>query len=163
MLNLSLRFKTALLLAGLSILSACVFARPRAFGPTPVTGALDQLLGAWNKQDAAKFTAMFTDDADFINARSGRIHGRKAISEMFAKLTGKASAKSQVSRAETDVKMVKPDVALVLTNLTLKNGASGRSEQALATVVLISAAGKWHITAFEVGPAPQAAMKRTAR
>jgi uncharacterized protein (TIGR02246 family) len=125
----------------------------------PVTAAVDQLLDAFNRHDAAKFAAAFTEDGDFIDTHGGRVHGRKAIGDVVAKLVQKPQAGNHATRGETAVKMVKPDVALVLSRLTVSN--NGRPGGAFATLVLISANGKWRITACEIAPgaAPSASRK----
>src|SRR5438046_309189 len=64
-----------------ALLAATLLFPGRAFAAgadtKPVTAAVDQLLDAFNRRDAAKFAAAFTEDGDFIDPRGGRVHGRK--------------------------------------------------------------------------------------
>jgi uncharacterized protein (TIGR02246 family) len=118
----------------------------------PVTAALDQLLDAFNRKDSAKFAAAFTEDGDFLDTRGGRVHGRKAISDLVAKIVKNANAGHSAARGETAVKMVKPDVALMFTKLAVKSGAGQQPGSSLATFVLVSTGGKWKISACEIAP-----------
>jgi uncharacterized protein (TIGR02246 family) len=125
-----------------------------------VTAAVDQMLAAWNRRDYQTFSGAFTEDGDFVNARGGRVHGRKAIAAMAADVNKKGSNQNQVIRHETATKMVKPDVALVLAGLTVKGAqAAGPPNPALGTFVLVKAGGIWRITALEIAPGPAATAK----
>jgi len=143
----------------LSALSVVASAGAQPGGKTPevakVVAVVDQLLAAWNRHDYKAFAAAFTEDGDFVNARGGRVHGRKAIGDMAAGLIKKGS-NQQVARNETATKMVKPDVALVLAGLTVKGTPSGGQNPALGTFVLVKIGGVWRITALEIAPGPAA-------
>ena len=144
----------------LSALSVVASAGAQSGGKTPesakVVAVVDQLLAAWNRHDYEAFAAAFTEDGDFVNARGGRMHGRKAIGDMAAGLIKKGS-NQQVARNETATKMVKADVALTLANLSVKGDQRGsKSNPALATFVLVKAGGIWRITALEIAPGASA-------
>jgi len=148
------------LLAAVSLLAASNPARAAGADAASVTGVVDRLLDAWNKRDAASFSALFSEDGDFIETRGGRIHGRSNIQAAVAKLFKQAKAENHAARGQTDVKMVKPDVALILARLSITSGKSAPGG-ALATAVLVSAGGKWRISALEVATGvPAASGKR---
>jgi uncharacterized protein (TIGR02246 family) len=115
----------------------------------PITAAVDRLLDAWNRKDAAGFAAAFTEDGDFIETRGTLIHGRTEIGTAVGKLFKQSRAAAHAARDKTQVKMVKPDVALVLAKLTVKTGTA-ESGAALATLVMINSGGKWRISALEI-------------
>ena len=149
MTNLRLFALCAVLLSTTLILPVRVIAGARGADTKPIAGAVDQLLSAWNKHDAPKFAAVFTDDGDFINTRGGRVHGRKAIADMLTALMRQSKASNHAAQVGTDVKMVKPDVALVLSRLSVKTG-TGQAGSAFATLVLVNTSGKWRISACEI-------------
>lgn len=145
---------TALVAAALT-LAICPWTSARGADTKPITAVVDQLLDAWNKRDAPKFAAALTDDGDFINPQGGRVRGRKAIADTVGQILKHSKAGDHASRVDAAVKMVKPDVALLLSNLKLNSG-DGKSANSLATLVLINIGGKWRISAMEVaqGAAP---------
>ncbi len=154
MTNNRLCAASVVLLSLTLLLPVRAFAAESGADNKPFTAVIDQLLDAWNKRDSAKFAAAFTEDGDFINPRGGSVHGRKAISEIVAKLVSQAKTGSQAKRLDAAVKRIKPDVALVLSNLSITSG--GKTDNSLATLVLVNAGGKWKISACEIaaGAAP---------
>ena len=152
--NSWLRTVSTFLLAFTLIFPNCAIAGAQAADNKSFTAVIDQLLEAWNKRDAAKFSAAFTEDGDFINPRGGSVHGRKAISDLVAKLVRQSKAVNHATRVDAAVKRIKPDVALVLSNFSITS--NGKTDNSLATLVLVNAGGKWKISACEIaaGAAP---------
>ena len=74
---------------------------------------------AWNIHDAQAIAALFTDDADFINFMGGWMQGRAEIERGHAEIFASVMRQSHMTVTDTQVKFIKPDVAVVHAVWTL--------------------------------------------
>jgi len=74
---------------------------------------------AWNIHDAQALAALFTDDADFINFMGGWMQGRAEIERGHAEIFASVMRQSHMTVTDTQVKFIKPDVAVVHAVWTL--------------------------------------------
>ena len=78
---------------------------------------------AWNAHDRASFDRLFTDGAVWVAVAEARTEGRRAIADEFAEIhAGWAKTTTIVQNGETEVKSVRPDVAVVLFHVGFLEG-----------------------------------------
>ena len=117
-----------------------------------------QLEAAWNAMDGAGFAAPFAADADFVNIRGEHFHGRPAIAAGHTAIFNSIYAGSTNHCAVEDVRLLRPEVAVVRVHATLDvpQGPFKGRLRARFSMVLTKENGAWEIASFhntlEVAP-----------
>ncbi len=107
---------------------------------------------AWNAHDMARFAALFTDDADFVNVGGRHLKGRALIEEQHARLHATQFRASVLTNGVPAVQFLNAATALVHLDWSMRGdvGPDGtpRAPRAgvVSWVVLRTAAG-WRIRA----------------
>lgn len=112
-----------------------------------------QQADAWNRHDAAAYSALFTPDCDVVN-----IVGWwwKSRAEMQAKLTRAFSSvfrDSTLTFTDVRVKFIRPDIAVAhaswkMTGMHMPPGMPP-PDAGIQTLVLTKSAGQWRIAVFQ--------------
>ena len=118
------------------------------------TAAIAELIVApeagWNRHDGDRFTAPFTEDADFAAMTGLRAHGREIIGRGHAELIAPVFRGTRLTANILGIPLVHPDDALAEAHLHLSrtNGQPYPVGPSLASIVAVRAAGKWVIAAL---------------
>ena len=117
-----------------------------------------QLEAGWNAKSGAQFAGPFADDADYVVINGSHIKGREAIARGHQRIFDTIYKKSTIGLSVKQVRMLRPDVAVVHVTGTNKvpRGAETQTGEAFITLVMTKESGAWKITAFhntEVKPA----------
>ena len=95
----------------------------------------DRSENAWERADPDLFASVFAEDADFINITATPLRGRQEIAEHHARLWATIYKGSKGIRGPMRVRFIRPDVALVENEVTLKFGEHERHAHGLAVAV----------------------------
>jgi uncharacterized protein (TIGR02246 family) len=114
----------------------------------------DDFVDAWNSHDMAAFAALYAEDADFVNVLGVWLQGRAAIREHHAAIHASRMKTSRLTALETEVRFLRPDVALVhvhweLTGQIGPDGAALPTRQGILSHVVAKTGGKWLITSSQ--------------
>jgi uncharacterized protein (TIGR02246 family) len=110
-----------------------------------------QMEAGWNAKSGAQFARPFAADADYVVINGAYIKGREAIAEGHQRIFDTIYRESTLSLSVRQVRMIRPDVAVVHvtgTNKFMRDGETHTSE-AIITLVLTKESGAWKIAAFQ--------------
>jgi uncharacterized protein (TIGR02246 family) len=115
---------------------------------------VQRLEDAWNAHDGKAFAAPFAADADYVVVNGMKIKGREEIEQGHARIFATVYKESRNAGTVSDVRFLRPDVALVHVewNLEFKAGGEARKGHAMSTMVMTKEGGKWSIAAFQNTP-----------
>lgn len=125
--------------------------------PAPLAKLVAQWCDAWNRRDAAAFSALFTEDSDYVNVLGAWWKPRSAIAGAHARgFAGPWRGATLQGRIES-VRRLGDDVALMhvrwlMTGPPVADGASGTARQSLATLVVVRDGARWLIRAAHATP-----------
>jgi uncharacterized protein (TIGR02246 family) len=118
--------------------------------------ALNEKLGclarAWAHGDAEAYAAEFSEDAQYIAFDGSRMNGRAAIEAGHRLLFTRFLRGSRLHTAETEIRLVAPDVALVLAHgAVLKRNQREPSKRRMSvnTTVAVRRDSHWVFVAFQ--------------
>lgn len=114
------------------------------------TNVLHHLEEAWNAADGAAYSAVFTEDADFVTIRGEYHQSRQAIAAGHQQIFDTIYQGSQVRYELVDTCPLAETVILahIKSTLDAPTGPIMGRHQALATAVLVRTADRWGIVAF---------------
>ena len=124
-----------------------------AQSPSQDEQAIRKVLAAfpstWNAHDMDAFGKLFAPDADFVVITGKHLRGRKEIQSYHTDLTAQLYRDSRLAWTPTDIRLIRPDVALahVATQISYNEGKEKRTSFAL--IVLTKDSGKWSITSVQ--------------
>lgn len=87
-----------------------------------------ELLRAFNAHDAAAFAACFTDDADFTDVVGNTVIGRPEIERLHSFPFAHVLREAKIELQKTDVRFLRPDLAVVIAPWTLTESRSRADE-----------------------------------
>jgi uncharacterized protein (TIGR02246 family) len=122
---------------------------------------IDQLNADWNRHDLHAFAALFEPDASLISPTGTWWHGREEIERELTALHKSMLKNSRMSGMIEDIRMIRPDVALVEgigEDDTGIIGADGRkipAGHAVFTYVLVKQRDGWRIASYHLTLLPQ--------
>lgn len=157
-----------LLMTATLLLTAPALAGEPAPAPTPAPAApaseqaaratFDRFIESWNRHDMKAFGALFTPNADFVNVYGMVLNGRPLIEEHHAFLHQGRFKDSNMTAEQVQVRLLRPDVALlhVQWKLTGDKGLPGEKAppsetRGTATLVVLEQGGQWLITSVHNG------------
>lgn len=110
-----------------------------------------QLEAGWNAKSGAQFARPFGTDADYVVINGMYIKGREAIEQGHQRIFDTIYKESTLSLSVKQVRMLRPDVAVVHVNGTNKFTRDGeaRTSEAIITLVMTKESGAWKIAAFQ--------------
>jgi uncharacterized protein (TIGR02246 family) len=105
---------------------------------------------AWNRHDMEAFSALFAEDADFVNVQGTRWIGRRAIEEAHAASHATVFKESRLAMTETSVRFPGADVAVARTvwkliGHTSRDGHPAGERTGILTNVLARRGERWEI------------------
>ena len=119
-------------------------------------GALyQQLLGSWNRRDAAAYAALFAEDASVVGFDGSQMNGRAEIEAQIGQIFADHQTGAYVGKIR-EVRLLAPDVALVRAVVGMV--PPGRSDlkpdvNAIQSLVATRHADQWLIALFQNTPA----------
>lgn len=110
-----------------------------------------QLEAGWNAKDGALLAKPFAADADYVVINGSYVKGREAIAEGHQRIFDTVYKESTLSLSVKQVRMLRPDVAVVYVKGTNKTprGAQTHTAEAFMTLVMTKESGAWKIAAFQ--------------
>jgi uncharacterized protein (TIGR02246 family) len=141
----------------LAALAACAFcaAVPAAAADGADDAAIRenvrQMEAGWNAKSGAQFAKPFAEDADYVVINGSYIKGREAIAEGHQRIFDTFYKESTLSLSVKQVRMLRPDVAVVHVTGTNKTprGAETHTSEAIITLLMTKESGAWKIAAFQ--------------
>jgi uncharacterized protein (TIGR02246 family) len=119
---------------------------------TALNEKLTRLAAAWANGDADAYANEFSEDAQYIAFDGSRMSGRAAIAAGHRPLFTGFLRGSKLHAAETEIRFVAPDVALILARgAVLKRHQRTPSKRRLSvnTTVAVRREGHWVFVAFQ--------------
>jgi uncharacterized protein (TIGR02246 family) len=116
-----------------------------------IRGNVRQMEAGWNAKSGAEFAKPFADDADYVVINGMYIKGREAIAESHQRIFDTFYRESTLSLSVKQVRMLRPDVAVVHVMSTNKvpRGAETQVGEAIITLLMTKESGVWKIAAFQ--------------
>jgi uncharacterized protein (TIGR02246 family) len=129
-------------------------ARNRRIDEAAVKAVASGSVDAWNRHDMKAFAALFAEDADFVNVIGLWWRGRAEIQKEHEALHATRMKNTHLTAAETVVRFLRPDVAVVHVRweLTGEAGIEGKPlppRKGILTYVVAKMGEKWLITAAQ--------------
>lgn len=109
-----------------------------------------QLEAGWNAKSGAQFAKPFAADADYVVINGMYIKGQEAIAEGHQRIFDTIYKVSTLSLSVKQLRMLRPDVAVVHVTGTNKvpRGAETQTTEAIITLLMTKESGAWKIAAF---------------
>jgi uncharacterized protein (TIGR02246 family) len=110
-----------------------------------------QLEAGWNAKSGARFARPFAADADYVVINGSYIKGQEAIAQSHQRIFDTFYKESTLSLSVKQVRMLRPDVAVVHVTGTNKvpRGAETQVGEAIMTLLMTKESGAWKIAAFQ--------------
>jgi uncharacterized protein (TIGR02246 family) len=115
-----------------------------------LSGLVDTFVQGWNAASGESLARAFAADADFTNVMGLRAHGRDLIARGHDEILATVFRGTRLAAAITQIRYLRPDVAVVDATLTLR-GADGAplamlpAGQSSAGLVVTREGGTWAI------------------
>ncbi len=111
-----------------------------------------RLEAGWNAKSGAKFAEPFAADVDYVVINGSHVKGREAIAEGHQQIFDTVFKESVLSLSVEQLRMLRPDVAVVHVNGTnrFRRGAETHAVEALITLVLTKESGAWKVAALQI-------------
>src|SRR5215210_2180229 len=106
-----------------------------------------QMEAGWNAKSGAQFAKPFAADADYVVINGSYIKGRETIAEGHQRIFDTIYRESTLSLSVKQVRMLRPDVAVVHVTGANKYARGGESHtsEAIITLVMTKESGAWKI------------------
>jgi uncharacterized protein (TIGR02246 family) len=110
-----------------------------------------QMESGWNAKSGAQFARPFAEDADYVVVNGMYLKGREAIAQSHQGIFDTIYKESTVSLSVKQVRMLRPDVAVVHVTATNRYKRDGEAQvaEAILTLVMTKESGGWTIAAFQ--------------
>jgi uncharacterized protein (TIGR02246 family) len=118
-----------------------------------IRALVGELIETWNRGDIHAFSALFTEDADYVTGSGRLCHGRQAIVRDLGAACRDGAQDAAVTITNTSIRLLRPDVAIV--HCTWEMGAGRRGEnppagrQGTMIQVLTRTDGRWKVVALQ--------------
>ncbi len=119
-----------------------------------VRAVINAFIDSWNRHDMRTLSALFAEDADFVDVFGNWFRDRMAIERALTQRHATVFQNSRFTEKDVAIRFNKPDLAIVHSVIEL-NGAVDRQGQQLPpglgviTSVIEKVAGGWHIFALQ--------------
>ncbi len=109
----------------------------------------------WNRHDISALANLFTDDADFVTVIGKWCKGKKEFYDYHVRLHQVMFRDSVWKTTNTQIRFVKPDVAIVHVNWGITGDRNadgtprGKPRDGIFTQVMVKQNGQWRIAASQ--------------
>lgn len=112
---------------------------------------INRFEASWNTANSKTLVEEFAPDADFIHIFGGQLEGHAAIEAAHRQIFETVYKGSYVKFTVLKIRMVKPEVAVVLTqaHLDFFEGETHRQMDARPTFVAVKENERWKIVTFQ--------------
>lgn len=114
---------------------------------------MSALEDAWNVRDAKTYAALFTKESDFVNVMGLWMQGRTEIEQGHAQVFATFMSKSYLTIKDTQVKFLKPDVAVLHCSWEIEGQQSPDENHSIPSTGLWTAVAlrqeTWKIAALQ--------------
>jgi uncharacterized protein (TIGR02246 family) len=145
--------RLALALAALAAcaLYAAIPAAANGADETAIRENVRQMEAGWNAKSGAQFAKPFADDVDYVVINGMYLKGREAIAQAHQGIFDTVYKESTLSLSVKQVRMLRPDVAVVHVTATNKYKSDGGPQvsEAILTLVMTKESDGWKIAAFQ--------------
>lgn len=136
-------------------------ARPQSSDELPVRELQLQFLNGWSASDSHAISALFREDADLVIPTGLFIHGRSNIDLFYSSVFASGYKGSRAASEVTQVRFLKPDVALVDGKWSIEGahtaeGKSAPAELGIFSLVAVKQGALWRISALREQSSAQA-------
>ncbi len=113
------------------------------------------LASAWNRHDMKVYTALFSEDADYVSGAGSWWRGRREIEKEHAERHAAVFKESRVTITGTSIRLLQPEIAIVHSTWELEGlkDPDGRDlpgrKGILTQVVAREQDGRWRIVASQ--------------
>ena len=109
---------------------------------------------AWNAHDMARMGRLLTDDADWVTVSGRHLRGRLEIEQVHTAMHAAQFASTVWNNGAMDVRLVKPEVALVHLTWSIRgeaepDGTPRQARKGTFSWLLIEQHGTWQIRAAQ--------------
>ena len=113
-----------------------------------ISAVIDRFKDAWNRHDAAGISALFVEDADYINGVGMWFRSRAELLDSMTRYHQTIFRSTRLEPKVADVRMARPDVAVVHMTWEMDgernlNDSPVSSRQGLVTMLLTQESGGW--------------------
>ena len=122
---------------------------------TGIDAVVSAVVDAWNRHDMKAYSALFTEDADFVNVVGMHFRGRPQIEAVHIDLHRTIFKNSNLRAVSTTVRLVNDEVALahIAWEMTGAEGLPGWNvpelRKGMMSLVLVRTGDRWLITAAQ--------------
>ena len=111
---------------------------------------IERFTEAWNKHDAAAYSLVFAEDADFTNVFGQKFHGRPAIEAQHALIFSTMFKSSHLTCREISVRLIDQNLATVdviwnMKGATNPQGNPWPDRKGLLSLIMKNVGDKWSI------------------
>jgi uncharacterized protein (TIGR02246 family) len=120
-----------------------------------VSAVVTTVVEAWNRHDMKAYSALFTEDADFVNVVGMHLRGRPQIEAVHIDLHRTIFRNSNLRAVSTTVRSVSDEVAVahIAWEMTGAEGMPGWNvpelRKGMMSLVLVRTGDRWLITAAQ--------------
>lgn len=116
-----------------------------------IQAVLADMAQTWNVADAGRFSSLFSEDADFTDARGINVHGREEIEKSHEKMVAVWFKNSSLKITDRKIRFITADIASVDAwwEMTGTNGPDGKDihpRKGLFNLIMTRGDDKWYIT-----------------
>lgn len=131
------------------LILACITV-PALAGDSPAPANLEQAIrdrtkdfdAAWNKHDAQAVAAYYATSGDLVTENGDVLSGRDGIQQALTDAFNGDLKNSTLTSTVGSIRLIKPDVAIVDTDVELKAG-EGEPRKVHVLSILVKQDGKW--------------------
>jgi uncharacterized protein (TIGR02246 family) len=127
-----------------------VCAAPMAFAADDAAAVEQQIkarskefVAAWDKHDAKAFAEFYADDADLVTAKGDTFTGKSGIEQLLTDAFQGDLKDTTLTESVEKVRLIKPDVAIVDSEVQIKRGGNDEGVKFHVVSVLVKHDGKW--------------------
>jgi uncharacterized protein (TIGR02246 family) len=102
-----------MLIPCLAILPLALMVQAAPADEQAIQSVIDRFMDGWNRHDAAAFSTVFAEDADFTNVRGIGATGRTKIAEFHAPVFETTFKNSHQQYTGIKIRFLRPDIAAV--------------------------------------------------
>lgn len=118
-----------------------------------IEAIMNALADAWNVHNAKTYAALFTEESDFVNVMGLWMQGRSEIERGHAKVFATFLSESHLTIKDTQIKFLKPDVAILHTEWQIEgqkspDGSHSLQSTGVWTAVMVRE-DTWKIAALQ--------------
>ena len=107
-----------------------------------ITARSKEFVAAWDKHDAKAFAEFYTDNAELVTAKGDTFAGKSGIEQAIGDAFQGDLKDTTLTESIEKVRLIKPDVAIVDSEVTIKRGNDDGLKFHIVSV-LVKRDGKW--------------------